>query len=110
MRRGKGRLLTSAGICISFLESAIYLLGPSCAQVVEAAGIEPASEDIQQEVSTCLSSSSSRSKVSDKERHFRTSPEGDSLTRVRTTLARYPARRRLSNAAGKRKRNGTPTC
>jgi hypothetical protein len=76
---------------------------------VEAAGIEPASGDIQREVSTCLSSSSSRSKVSDKERHSGTSPDQASLARVRTALARYPASRRLSNAAGERKRNGIPT-
>ena len=96
--------------CYSFfLDSTISLKNVSLERRMEAAGIEPASGDIQREASTCLSSSSSRSKVSDKERHSRTSPDRASLARVRTTLAHYPASRRLSNAAGERKRNGIPT-
>ncbi len=76
---------------------------------MEAAGIEPASEDIQQSASTCLSSSSSRSEVFEEEKHIRTSPDGVSLARLRTNLACYPARRRFSRAAGKRMRSGMPT-
>lgn len=77
--------------------------------VMEAAGIEPASGDIQQEASTCLSSFASRSKAPEEERHSRTSSDDDSLTRLRTNLARYPAHRRLSGIAGKRQRDGIPT-
>jgi len=77
---------------------------------MEAAGIEPASEDIQQTASTCLSSSVSRSKVLEEEEHCRTSPDEVSLIRLRTNLTRYPARRRFSSTAGKRLRSGMPTC
>ena len=76
---------------------------------MEAAGIEPASEDIQQTASTCLSSSLSRSEVLEEEEHIRTSPDEVSLARLRTNLACYPARRRFSSAAGKRVRSGMPT-
>jgi len=78
--------------------------------IMEAAGIEPASEDIQQTASTCLSSSASRSKVFEEEKHCRTSPDEISLIRLRTNLTRYPAGRRFSSTAGKRLRNGMPTC
>jgi len=76
---------------------------------MEAAGIEPASEDIQQKASTCLSSSLSRSEVLEEEEHIRTSPDEVSLAGLRTNLACYPAHRRFSCAAGKRVRNGMPT-
>ena len=64
---------------------------------MEAAGIEPASEDIQQTASTCLSSSASRSEVFEEEEHCRTSPDEVSLAKLRTNLARYPARRRFKH-------------
>ncbi len=75
---------------------------------MEAAGIEPASEDIQQEASTCLSSSTSCSEVLEEEEHLELSPERALLTRLRTVLARYPAGRRFSSPAGENLRNGMP--
>jgi len=49
------------------------------------------------------------STVSEKARHYETSPDTVSLTRFRTCLACYPACRRFPNTAGKRRGNGMPT-
>ncbi len=67
------------GICISFFGRPIYLLYLLWKGAMEAAGIEPASEDIQREASTCLSSFASRSKAPEEERHSRTSSDINSL-------------------------------
>jgi len=48
----------------------------------------------------------SRFTASEKARDHETSPEGVSLTGLRTGPVRYPAHRRFSSVAGERKRNG----
>ena len=92
-----------------FFGRTIYLLYLLWKKIMEAAGIEPASGDIQREASTCLSSFASRSKAPEEERYSRTSSDVNSLIKLRTNLTRYPAQRRLSRATGKRKRDGMPT-
>jgi len=68
---------------------------------LEAAGIEPASEDIQQIASTCLSSSAISFWSVRRGRTQRNQARSASLARLGTNLGRYPASRRFSSTAGK---------
>jgi len=77
--------------------------------MVEAAGIEPASEDFRRKASTCLSSCLFLAWQPLK----RKDAEKPALIRIHRPHSRrirvcYPARRRFSSAAGKHRRNGCP--
>ena len=83
-------------------------LYPYTLDLVEAAGIEPASEDIQLKASTCLSPSL----ISFPGFRRRKIPENQpceiSLAGTKASPVHYPAGRRSSSTAGKCERNGMP--
>ena len=77
---------------------------------MEAAGIEPASEDIRQKASTCLSRSIlSHLKAIEGENCLEASLDIVSPAWLGANPAGYPAERRSPGAAGTRPRNGMPT-